>query len=97
MSVDYDTFKNALPENIREDRETFLKLCRDAKIEVPLVERFYLKKHTPQPSKYNKNPRETEYVVVPSPKGGRDLWVHKEDYASFVSAVSEYGKKIGLV
>lgn len=94
----YEELCASLPDSIRENREQVLAICREAKVEVPLSERFYVKNHTPQQSKNNPNPQPNDYVVVPNPRGGRrDLWVRKEDFASLLSAGIEFGTRTGLV
>lgn len=97
-NLTYEEFRATLPESIRSNHEQVLAICREAKVEVPLSERFYVKNHTPQQSKANPDPKPTDFVVVPNPRGGRrDLWVRKEDFPSFLSAGLEFGTKAGLV
>lgn len=94
--VSYEEFCSKLPEDIRSNQQKLLSVCRAADVDVPLLERFYSKQHTPKPSRFEQNPTETTFVVVPG-KGRHNLWVRNQDYAEFAAAVVAYGKQHGLL
>lgn len=92
---EYEELCQTTPENIRKDPERFLKMCRAAEVKVPLFDRFFVKNHTPRKSPRNPDPQPTDYVVIPHPKGGRDLWVDKNDFPALLQAANQFGESIG--
>jgi hypothetical protein len=94
--ISYEEFCSKLPEDIRTDQQRLMNVCRAANVDVPLLERFYTKQHTPKPNRFEQNPTETSFVVVPG-KGRHNLWVRNQDYAEFVAAVVAYGRQKGLL
>jgi len=94
--MNFEDFKANLPENVINDKEQLLAVCKAAKIDVPLEERFYIKIHTPKKSQNNPDPKPTEYVVVPHPLGGRDFWVRKEDFSALMDSAINFRTKLGL-
>jgi len=96
-SISFDEFRNRLPEDVRNDIQRLLNVCRAANIDVPLEERFYTKRHTPKVSDFNPDPSEAEFVVVPSTRGKHNLWIRKEHYKDFANAVIAYGRREGLL
>lgn len=96
-SMTYDELCEGLPENIRNNQEMLLGICKQAKVDVPMESRFYQKNHTPKANKNNPEPTEVEYIVVPSPQGGRDFWVRKEDFADLITGAIVFGEAEGLL
>lgn len=89
-SLSYRDFCATLPESVTSDQERLLSVCKAAKVEVPLEDRFYVKNHTPKKSRFNADPQPTDYVVIPHPKGGRDFWVEKSDFPALIAAASTF-------
>ena len=92
----FDDFKKTLPNEVVDDREKLLRVCKAAGVDVPLSERFYLKRYTPRGNRHNPNPAETEFVVIPHPLSRRELWVRREDFAKFLDSAQEFKQKLGL-
>lgn len=92
----FEEFKATLPDEVVSDREKLLRVCKAAGVDVPLSERFYLKKYTPRGNRHNPTPAETEFVVIPHPLSRRELWVRKEDFAKLLESAQEFKQKLGL-
>ena len=92
----YEDFKNSLPADVVNDKEKFLAVCKAAKVEVPIDERFYVKVHTPNKSRNHPNPKPTEYVVIPHPLGGRDFWVRKKDFGALLDGANKFKDELKL-
>ena len=96
-STTFEQFKASLPENIRSDRRQLLAVAKAAGVDVPYGERFYTLVHTPRKTKSNENPQPTEYVAVPSPTSSKDLWVQRSEFNKFLSTLTAFGEREGLI
>jgi len=91
----FEEFKKNLPVDVTTDTEKLLAVCKAAGVDVPLVDRFYVRTHTPKKSRNNPEPTPTEYVVIPHPLGGRDFWVRKEDFPSLLEGANSFRERLG--
>jgi len=92
----FEEFRANLPENVTNDKEQLLAVCKAAGIDVPLDDRWYVKLHTPKKSRNNPDPKETEFVVIPHPLGGRDFWVRKVDFPALMDSAASFRSKLGI-
>jgi hypothetical protein len=72
-------------------REELLKTAKTLSVQVPLRERIYTKTHRPKGSE-----ADIDFVVVPNPVGGRDLWVRKSEFPALLADLNAFAQDIGL-
>lgn len=72
-------------------QEELVRTADTLKVTVPLSERVYVKRHRPKNSD-----SDIDFVVVPNPVGGRDLWVRKSEFPALLASLNAFAEATGL-